>query len=317
MWWNTNKFQSHKIISLCVLSILFLILLTPTPSAAQAEPDDLTGVKVGVYDGSGEMNSSRIALVRMFEWMGASVEEVNASQILGDYLDDCDIIVFPGGSEASYMIDLQYITGIEKLQNFIANGGSFFGICGGSTFGARTLQLFNGSMYLVSQPGETIHMTTMHTNQECTGPDLSDCPANFSTMYYASQYFGPDAGFAMHRIATYEPGGRAGMIAFEYGHGTVFLSSPHPEYEENSDRDDTTFGDDLDDPDSEWELLLRVSKWLIDASQYEPPSSTTTPTPTPTTIPTSDTLELPMIALASTGVILVLVSVVVLYRRMR
>jgi glutamine amidotransferase-like uncharacterized protein len=300
-------------------------VLSPSVTAAEVEQVDLTGVKVGVYNGSGEMNSSRIALLRMFEWMGASVEEVNASQILGDYLDDCDIIVFPGGSESSYMIDLQYITGIEKIQNFVQNGGSYFGICGGSTFGAGAVNLFDGEMRLQSQPGETIHMTTMYTNQLCTGPDLSDCSANFTTMYYASQYFAPDYGMSVNVVATYQPGGTAGMIAFEYGNGTVFLSSPHPEYEENSDRDNTTFGDELDDPDSEWDLLLRVSKWLVEASPYEPSSSTTTTSPTstpttptttsPTETPTTTPSELPLTAVTAGGVFMVLLVVVVLYRK--
>lgn len=41
----------------------------------------------------------------------------------------------------------------------------------------------------------------------------------------------PRYGFeaSIQTIATYESNGRAGMIAFPYGNGTVFLSSPHPE----------------------------------------------------------------------------------------
>ncbi|MCK5389113.1 MAG: hypothetical protein KAJ36_01400, partial [Candidatus Thorarchaeota archaeon] len=229
------------------------MFLSPTHSVAQVEYDNLTGVKVGVYNGTGEMNSSRIALVRMFEWMSATVVEVNASQILGDYLDDCDILVFPGGSESSYMIDLQFITGIEKIQDFIENGGSYFGICGGSTFGANTLDLFDGNMYPVNEPGDTIHMSTMNVNQSSNGPDLSDYSASFTTMYYGSQYFVPTIRTDVHVVARYDSNNQPGMIACEYGDGTVFLSSPHPEYEEDSDRDDTTFGDDLDDPDSEWD----------------------------------------------------------------
>ena len=97
-------------------------------------------------------------------------------------------------------------------------------------------------------------MTTMNTNQSSTGPDLSDFPDNFSTLYYASQFFTAPYGTSFHRIATYDHNDMAGMIASEYGYGTVFLSSPHPEYEEDSDRDDTTFGDELEDPDSEWDL---------------------------------------------------------------
>ena len=199
-----REFCGQRIPGICILSLLCLILLSPTHSAAQVEYDNLTGVKVGVYNGTGEMNSSRIALVRMFEWMSATVVEVNASQILGDFLDDCDILVFPGGPESSYMIDLQFITGIETIQDFIENGGSYFGICGGSTFGAKTLDLFDGNMYPVNEPGDTIHMSTMNVNQSSTGPDLSDYSANFTTMYYASQYFVPTVRTDVHVIAKYD-----------------------------------------------------------------------------------------------------------------
>ena len=320
MWESDNK----RILGVAILAILCVILVSPTPSVALVEIDDLTGCKVGVYNGTGEMDSSRIALVRMFEWMGATVEEVNASQILGDFLDDCDILVFPGGSENSYTIDLQYMTGVNKIRDFVTNGGSYFGICGGSTYGANTVNLFNGTMTPMNKPGDLIQIITMYTNQSSLGPDLSSYPANFSTMYYASQYFAPNPGVSVHTVARYGPFGVAGMIAFEYGHGTVFLSSPHPEYEEDSDRDDTDFGDDLEDPDSEWDLLFEVSKWLIDASVYEPPTTTTSTVSVTTstltnTTPTStgEYLDITLISLVSVGSILIVGSVAILYRKLR
>ena len=294
-----------------MLSILCLILLSPSPTIAQAEYDDLTGVKVAIYNGAGVMASSYIALTNMFEWMNASVVEVNATQILDDYLDEYDIFVIPGGSETTCANELQYITGVQKIRDFVEKGGSFFGICGGATFGANYADFFDGSMSPVSEPGSLIHMTTMNVNQFSTGPELSDCPVNISTMYYASQYFAPRAGTDVHIIATYEYNDAAGMVAFEYENGTVFLSSPHPEYEEDSDRDNTTSYDYLDDPESEWDLLFRVSKWLIEASTVES-IGPTTPTPTPTTI----TLDLPLLAVASTGGVIVVLAVVYLYRRM-
>ena len=79
---------NQRFLSVCVLSILCMIVLSPAPSVAQTEYDDLTGISVAVFNGSGETDSSRIALMRMFEWMGASVAEINAAQILGDYLVD-------------------------------------------------------------------------------------------------------------------------------------------------------------------------------------------------------------------------------------
>lgn len=313
MVWENRISLKRELLGICVLGTLCLILFSPMHSVAQVEHNDLTGVKVGVFDGTGEMNSSRIALVRMFEWMGASVEEVTASQILGDYLEDCDILVFPGGAESSYMIDLQYATGIEKIQEFIENGGSYFGICGGSTFGARTLNLFDGKMCLVTQPGESIHMTTMFTCQNSTGPDISNFASEFSTMYYVSQCFVPNPGVSVHRIATYEPDGRAGMIAFEYGNGTVFLSSPHPEYEEDSDRDGTTFGDYLDDPDSEWELLLDISLWLVDASNDVSPGTVTVSENNTTT--SNSAYEIQVLPIASTGVVTLVLVAAVVFRR--
>jgi len=268
----------------------------------------LTGVKVAIYNGTGVMYSSHMALTKMFEWMNATVVDVNAPLIRDDFLDDYDIFVVPGGSENLYSSELDY-EGKNKVKDFVVNGGSFFGICGGSTFGASYLRFFDGFMSPVNEPGLITHMTTMNVNQSSTGPELSDCPANFTTFYYGSQYFTPRLGTSVHIVATYEYNGEAGMIAFKHVNGTVFLSSPHPEYEENSDRDGTDYYSNFDDPDSEWDLLFRVSKWLIEASYVEPLNPTTTPT-------TSITLDLPLIVVASTGIAILVLAVAVFYQRM-
>ena len=299
-------------LSLCLLSILCLSLLFPTLTLAQTEYDDLSGVNVAVYNGLGVMGSSHIALTRMFEWMNATVSSVTASQILDDVLNDYDIFVIPGGSESTCSSELDD-EGRLKIIEFVANGGSYFGICGGSTFAVRYLHLFNGFMGPVSEPGDLIHMTTMHINRTSNGPDLSNLSENCSVMYYASQRFTPNPyqATSIHSIATYDYDGSAGMIAFEYENGTVFLSSPHPEYEENSDRDDTSFGDDLEDSDSEWDLLFQVSLWLIETSYVELDASTTTTTTSSTALP----LDLPLITVVSTGVVIITLIAVVLYRR--
>jgi glutamine amidotransferase-like uncharacterized protein len=296
-----GDFRSREMLCIFVLSSLYLMLITPIPSVAQVEHEDLTGVKVAVYNGAGVMGSSRIALTRLFEWMNASVVNVTASQIRDHFLNDYDIFVIPGGSETTCSSELES-EGKQEVKDFIAAGGSFFGICGGATFGATYLLLFNGFMSPLDEPGLIIHMTTMNINQSSTGPDLSDLPANFTTMYYGSQYFTPRWGASVHIIATYEYNGRAGMVAFSYGNGTVFLSSPHPEYEENDDRDGTSSYDYLADPDSEWPLLFRVSKWLVDASYVEPSGQTMT-------------IDFPLIAIASTGLVIVVLAVAVYYRK--
>lgn len=306
-------FHSRKLLGLCALSILCLVLLSPVQSTAQVEHDDMTGVKVAVYNGAGVMESSRTALTNMFEWMNASVSIINASQILDDSLTDYDILVIPGGSETTACSELQYYTGVLKIQNFVKNGGSYFGICGGATYGANYLHLFNGSMRPLSEPGSLIHMTTMYVNRSSMGPVLSDLSESFSTMYYASQYFVPEDETNVQVVATYEYNGQAGMVACIYGSGTVFLSSPHPEYEEDNNRDGTTFEDNLVDPDSEWPLLFRVSEWLVEASSGMP----TTTTPPTTTRPTdaATNLDISLIAIVSTGTVIVASVVFAVYRK--
>ncbi|MBN2228612.1 MAG: hypothetical protein JW779_03390 [Candidatus Thorarchaeota archaeon] len=293
-----REFRSRSILCLCILSTLFLLFMSPISSTAQLELDDLAGVRVAIYNGNGVMGSSRIALTRMYEWMNATVANITASEILADQLSQYDIFVIPGGSEGTASTELDS-DGKQKIKDFVAGGGSYFGICGGSTFGVTYLRLFNGFISPVDEPGLIIHSTLMHVNLSSTGPDLSNLTENFTTMYYNSQYFSPRYGFesSIQTIATYESNGRAGMIAFPYGNGTVFLSSPHPEYEEDDDRDDTTFGDDLTDPDSEWELMFRVSKWLVETSYVESPNDFT------------------LIAVVSSGGIIAVLAVAVLYRR--
>ena len=320
---------SQRLLCLGVLLLLSLLFIQPVQSHTSAQTNDLTGVKVSIYNGSGPMLSSRIALTRMFQWMNATVVNVTASQILNGFLDDCDIVVFPGGSESSYNAELES-EGRQKIKDFVANGGSYFGICGGATFGVAYLHLFDGFITPVGEPGSTIHATTMNLNQSSIGPNLTDFPSNFTTMYYASQYFVPKWGVSFHPIARYEYNDQPGMIAFKYGNGTAFLSSPHPEYEENDDRDGTTFGDDLIDPDSEWDFLLQVSKWLIDESPYTPTVTTTTsvePTNSTTTTVTSNsyttsggslfTPNIPLIVAAATGGVLIAFIALILYRRTR
>ncbi len=316
MRWRLKELHLRSLLGFCLLSLLFLTFPSPVVSNAHTEIDDLTGVNVAIYNGTGVLISSRIAVTKMFEWMGASVANITASQIRGDFLDNYDILAVPGGSENTANVDLDS-EGKDKVKDFVYNGGSYFGICGGATLGAAYLRLINCFISPVNEPGSLIHMTTMNVNHSSTGPNLSDFPDNFSTMYWGSQYFSTPYGTSFHKIATYDYNDRAGMIASEYGYGTVFLSSPHPEYEENSDRDGTTFGDTNDDPDSEWDLLLRVSKWLIEASSEAPPSSTTsTETPTPTPTPTANTLDLPLIAAASSGCVLIVLTLGIIYRRM-
>ncbi|MFW9964927.1 MAG: BPL-N domain-containing protein, partial [Candidatus Sifarchaeia archaeon] len=252
-----------------VITVVLLLVVIPFPAKAATDNarTDLSGVKVAVYGETDNMVvSSGIALHAMFEWMNASVEYVFGEDVQAGNLEDFDILAMPGGQTGAYFATLG-TDGIENIREWIASGGSYFGICGGALFAASeyALGLFNGS-YTLAIAGEysLLQLTTMNVNTTCSGPDLSEIPESFETLFWGSSYFIPEDGFEYIPLARYNEGGGPGMIAFEYQSGNVFLSSPHPEYEEGSMRDDTTEFDEYSDPDTEWNFLLQIAIWQFD-----------------------------------------------------
>jgi glutamine amidotransferase-like uncharacterized protein len=302
--------------------ITLLIPLSPLSSPSivlgdtysESSRTDLTGINVAVYNGTSALPHSAIALKNMFDWMNATTIYVDADGIKNAALESCDILVYPGGSTLGYSYELEE-EGRELVKDFVASGGSYFGICGGSLFGTNAgLGLFNGS-YSGAVSGTGTYLMDLTVNRSSTGPDLSSEPENYTTLYWGSSYF-YGAGMAdAIPIMTYQTNGEAAMVVCRYELGTVFLSSPHPEYEEGDARDGTSIFDDLNDPDSEWGLLLKVSIWLVEVAGTELPVTTTTTTDGSPSIPTdSETSEFPFI-IAALSIGMVAIVVVLLRRR--
>lgn len=298
-----------------IVSLLLLVTVTSETSAIPASSDtDLEGVRIAIWDSDGALENSVVALDYMFNWMNATVIFTNSSHIFDGGLDNVDILCFPGGDTGRYTGVLGR-SGMDIIRDFVSTGGSYWGICGGSLFGTRLrLELFNGS-YIGPVAGSNYYMMNMSVNRDSTGPDLSEEPETYSLLYWSSCYFRADDMTGIIPIVTYPSNGEAAMIAFHYDYGTVFLSSPHPEYEENDDRDGTSDFDNLDDPDSEWGLLLKVTRWLVDASPEPTVTETTTGTTTNTTnLETPLDLMMMITLLGGSGVVIV-VMVVLLKRR--
>jgi glutamine amidotransferase-like uncharacterized protein len=249
-----------------LLSLPFSFNISKNELKVAQTRTDLEGIKVLVYNGGGNLGSSRIALVNMFRWMNATVDTIGSIEIRSDSPIDCDILVYPGGATYNYG-SLIGEEGQEKIRQFVSNGGSFFGICGGSVFGASVLDLVEGSFFPNGvEVSQGTYIMEMQVNKDSTGPDLSNEPDTYSTLYWSSMYYASADMEGIIPILSYPHNNEAAMIASNYESGTVFLCSPHPEYEENSNRDGISDFDHLDDPDSEWTLMLKVAIWLVEAS---------------------------------------------------
>ena len=303
----------NKKVNVVTFALSFLILLSvPMVSGASNHAiqtqQSMESVNVSIYAGPDTLGHSALALDSMFTWMNASTDYASPDEVLNGILNETDILVFPGGSSGSYHLSLG-TDGMELIRQFVRNGGSYFGICGGSQFATRYgLSLFNGSYRSANVDGPGVSfLTNMTIHLNSTGPDLSEENETCTTLYWGSSYFDANDMSNIITIASYPNNNEPGMIAFQYGRGTVFLSSPHPEYEEGSDRDGTSAFDNFDDPDSEWGLLLKVSQWLIEASNETLPESV------PENDLGLDMVSLSVLALGSVGVILV--ALVVIKRR--
>ena len=252
-------------------TVVFVVVLLIVGSLTLAiqQPTGMEGVRVAVYNDSRVLPSSASALLNMFRWMNAEANYVNSTEIRQGVLDDYDIVAFPGGPAYGYSQFLG-VTGMDAIRNFVAGGGSYFGICGGSILGTNAfLGLFDGyTSGTVNGSGTKIIPLIVNINS--TGPDLSQEPLTINTLYWDSGYFYSTNATYMSTvipITFYTQNNQPSMIVCNYGNGTVFLSFPHPEYEEESTIDGTDYFDHYYDPDSEWDLMMKISLWLVETSQ--------------------------------------------------
>ena len=286
---------------------------------------DLSGITVGIYEGyinniDPRVNQSRQALFNMFTWMNASVFIFNTTDLLNGCLWACEILAIPEGLGPT-MENRLADDGLQIIREWVALGGSYIGVRGsaamamnGSYFEGYTttfdLALVNGTSYEVEDL-DSIQMTNVSINRDSTGPDLSNMPANMSVLFRTGRYFVPSPGQEIICIANYTHNNQPAMIAAEYGEGNLFISSPHFEYEENGERDGTDYMDAYDDPDSEWPMLLTISRWLVDSSPTVANMSSWPYTP-----PTLSPLPLELILIGGgIGAVLILVAVVIIKRR--
>jgi len=239
---------------------------------------DLSGVNVGVFDigyHDPRVNESRTAILSMLEWMNATVWSFNKTDIVNGSLFACEVFVIPEGLGPNIEWALKD-EGLQAIREWIAAGGSYIGVRGSAAMAVKDsyfegrwtefdFAVINGTSYEVTDLSDFV-MTNVSINRDCTGPDLSEMPANLSVYFRTGRYILPHEGQELIYIANYTHNNLPAMVASFYGEGNVFISSPHFEFEENSDRDGTDEFDDFDDPDSEWPFILEITKWMIESS---------------------------------------------------
>lgn len=259
---------------LLVVSLFFSVLLISLVHCGDAGVVVDEDIVVGIYADAGASPGCVGPSEKMFEWMGCTIVLLYAEDVNDRSLDKLDVLVFPGGDNGPYMEDITD-AGKDKIRGFVRDGGGYIGTCAGANFAAET-GVWRGYTYTEGLLGLFPGTADGPVNEIYQYPETGMCEIIYTApdhpiteglgdtewiYYWWGPKFIPDDGADVDVIGEYEITGEPAMVAFEYGEGRVFLIGPHPEWEEDSDRDGYEPDDEHDDRGSDWPLMKNVTFW--------------------------------------------------------
>lgn len=233
-------------------------LLVPTSSEDDysTSPMSSGGTYAVIYNGPVAAEGGPEAVASIAEDVGLPVMYIADVGELPDMLDDTAVFII-GGTEDDLdpLRDAFTPDVMEALQDYLRQGGRYWGICGGgylASTGWEDEGRFVGMLALV--PAVSYEF------------DENDEPQILSIEWFDEtelMYFQFGPGFELEPteeevnvFAYYSDGGIAGLMS-SYGHGKVAVSGPHPEALEDWGYEIDDVGDWSADP-SLGERLLRA-----------------------------------------------------------
>ncbi|HBM15635.1 MAG TPA: hypothetical protein DD381_04725 [Lentisphaeria bacterium] len=263
-------------------------------SAPVIKATNPTGARVAFVSShnadGGAAASLQPALARGIEFAGHIPLAIRFKDICdGRLTKDFKVVTFPGGTVAGYSYGLW---GHEKaILDFVYNGGSYYGVCGGS-FYASQMMFWDGAPYY---DGPLLGLFRGTDNGPLTEiaewPNWAMTPVRINDsvlgdmgtqqqMYYGGGWKSSVKGvYVAATYTTKEHSGAADGIRFSYGNGRVFLTGTHPEARPGSLEDwlywdnwapatNTWWGPATNTPvicpDNPWTYMHAIfNKWLV------------------------------------------------------
>jgi len=259
-------------ISIKEITLRIIIFMATTSILSQSQYD------FAIYhDGNvGAWEDGIIAFEHFLDWKEVSHNRVTATDINTIILKDFyNAIYFPGGDADYYHADIN-ANGIQHIQDLISDDGAYIGMCAGAEFACDKLiwqgfeidyplDLFQGEAIgpideLAVWPDYAMATLSMNLDDEINQFE----PEKETILYWGGTFFNAYSGTDIDTIATFDAYfDKPAIIKFSYGTGRVLLISPHPEIEEDSNRDGVNVAEELDDLGSDWNFLWTATDWLL------------------------------------------------------
>lgn len=264
---------SGKYLTVCA------ILIFATTCTHSVGPIDDGVTTIGIYTDDGAAQACVIAAYNMFKWMGYNIDSLDAEKVNYGDIRHIDLFYFPGGSSGPYIEDITE-QGKEKIRQLISAGCGYIGTCAGAMFAAET-QVWQGTAYSDCQLGIFPGTAKGPISEIFPDPGIGMCQVNLNKphyitnteadsvwiLYYQGPYLTPKTGQEIEIIGWYDITNQIAMLGYTYGKGRVFLIGPHPEWEEDSDRDGVSYFDIYDDHGSDWPLMYNATRWCLYENQ--------------------------------------------------
>ncbi len=259
------------------LLTIFILIIVFCFCSEDNDQNDFKSSTFAIYDGKG-WSDGVTAFVEFLKWKKISYQKISPSYINNTkLLDNFKAIYFPGGDADDYVAELTK-GGIDNIRNFVNSGGGYIGICAGAEFASDVLiwngvsieyplKLFHGQAIgpydeIARYPVYDMTMVTLNSENIINKNE----PAERSVLYFGGTSFHPYDNSSINIIATYnELNNLPAAINFNYGNGKVVLIGPHPEIDEESDRDNSSEISGLTDgaDGSDWPWLSSVIDWIL------------------------------------------------------
>jgi glutamine amidotransferase-like uncharacterized protein len=207
-----------------------------------------TSIKVCVYLDYGVFDACRTNTVNMLNEMHCSYTAVNRDSILIGALKRYDLLVMPGGDMWQYRSYLSS-AGMDKIREYVNQGGGYIGICGGSYFAANlivwrgwanqprdSISIYGLSLFPATADGPIEDYAPSYVDSKCQIAIIlkhhtiaAGLPDVIEPYYDHGPKFLFNDSLDVATLGRTVAGNKRILLAFQYNRGKVFLTGAHPE----------------------------------------------------------------------------------------